>query len=178
MLCCLLRESSLIDRVLLFLTFAKTMASEKQPLISNQNSPPKICLYDEECTLDIDIDKARGLLVLLQSKDLAFAALTDGNIIDACLGAPPLRRDGERYLRTRDAKNALAVASDTSESIPELAVTTYKKGLDIVVQHHEKIKKILFCCRCFLQGRIRRKAKAELKETFKMLQEAVEASSF
>lgn len=153
------------------------MTSEKQPLTSYQNSPPKICLYDEECTLDIDIDKAKGLLVLLQSKDLAFAALTDGNILDACLSAPPLRRDGERYLLTRDAKNALAAASDTSESIPELAVTTYKKGLDIVVQHHEKIIKIFFCCRCFLQGRIRSKAKADLKETFKMLQEAVEASS-
>ena len=153
------------------------MASQKQPLTSYQNSPPKICLYDEECTLDIEIGKAKGLLVLLQQKDLAFAALTDGNIIDACLGAPPLRRDGERYLLTRDAKNALVAASDTSESIPELAVTTYKKGLDCVVRHHEKVRKTFICCRCFVQGPTRRRAKAELKEIFNMLQEAVEASA-
>ena len=31
------------------------MASQKQPLTSYQNSPRKIRLYDEECTLDIDI---------------------------------------------------------------------------------------------------------------------------
>ena len=154
------------------------MASQKQPLTSYQNSPPKIRIYDEECTLDIDIDKAKGLLVLLhQKKDLAFSALTDGNIIDACLGAPPLRRDGERYLLTRDAKNALAAASDTSESISELAVATYTKGLDCVVRYHEKIRKTIICCRCFVQGSNRRGAKADLKEIFKTLQEAVEASS-
>lgn len=151
--------------------------SQRQPLTSYQNSLPKICLYDEECTLDIDIDKAKGLLVLLHQKELAFSALTDGNILDACLGAPPLRREGERYLQTRNAKHALAAASDTSESISELAVTTYKKGLECVVRHHEKIRKTFACCRCFLQGGIRRKAKAELKEIFKMLQEAVDASS-
>ena len=40
-------------------------------------------------TLAIDIEKAQGFLVLLQSQELAFMALTDGNILDACFGTPP-----------------------------------------------------------------------------------------
>ena len=156
------------------------MASNKnQPLNSyQQGGGGAIMLYDEECTLDIDIEKAQGFLVLLQSQELAFMALTDGNILDACFGAPPLRREGPHYIKTRDAKNALVAASETSDSIPALAIVTYKKGMEIVVKQHMKIKKTFFCCRCFVQGRIRRKAKAKLHENFKILQEAVQASSW
>jgi hypothetical protein len=151
---------------------------KKQPLVSSyQNATPSIILYDPDCALDMDTDKIKGFLVLLQNEELAFSALTDGNIIDACLGAPPLRREGERYLRTRDAKNALAASSDTSDSIVELAVTTYKRAFDIVIQHQTKLQQTNLCCRCFVQGRMRRATKAKLDETFKLLHEAVAASS-
>mmetsp|Transcript_28528 Transcript_28528/g.47217 ORF Transcript_28528/g.47217 Transcript_28528/m.47217 type:complete len:158 (-) Transcript_28528:222-695(-) len=156
------------------------MAS-KQPLSSSyqRGSPSSIVLYDEECILDICPDKSQGFLVLLNGTDktLAFMALTDGNLIDACVGAPPQIRQGVRYERSRAAKNTLAVASDSSESISPLAIETYKRGFGIVVDHHAKIKRTFFCCRCFVQGRIRKKAKAELKKAFQMLYEAVEASS-
>jgi hypothetical protein len=146
---------------------------------SYQHGSPSIVLYDEECTLDISSEKAQGFLVLLHGSDktLAFMALTDGNLVDACVGAPPQSRKGAQYQRAKDAKNALAIASDTSESIPPLAIDTYKKGLTIVMNHHAKIKRTIFCCRCFVQGRIKKKAKADLKETFQILYEAVEASS-
>lgn len=159
------------------------MTSSKNPLLnksaSYQHGSPSIVLYDEECALDISPDKAQGFLVLLNGSDktLAFMALTDGNLVDACVGAPPQSRNGEKYIRAKDAKNALAVASDTSESIPPLAVDTYKKALIIVKDHHDKIKRTIVCCRCFVQGRIQKKAKADLKETFQILYEAVEASS-
>ena len=92
-----------------------------------------IMLYDEECTLAIDIEKAQGFLVLLQSQELAFMVLTDGNILDACFGAPPLRREGVQYSKTHDAKNALVAASETSDSIPALAIATYKKRIRAIL---------------------------------------------
>ena len=153
------------------------MADAKQPLISYQSSNPNVCLYNDECILSIDIDKAKGFLVLLQQKELAFSALTDGNILDACLGAQPLRRSGERYLLTREAKNALITTSESSESFPELAVATYKKSMEIVVNHHEKIQKIWICCRCFLSNQVRRRSKRNLKDAFKVLEEAIQVSS-
>ena len=153
-------------------------SAAKQPLVvSYQHSTPSLVLYDADCALDMDTDKIKGFLVLLQNDELAFSALTDGNIVDACLGAPPLRREGERYLRTRDAKNALAAASDTSDSIGPLAITTYKRGFDIVLQHQTKVQKTHVCCRCFVQGRMRKAAKANLQETFALLHEAVKASA-
>jgi hypothetical protein len=126
-------------------------------------------------------EKAEGFLILLQpqSKDqtLAFMALTDGNVVDAFVGAPAQKREGARYLMARDAKLALSAASGVSERIPGLAVETYQKGILTSLDYQRSLKSVFFCCRCFVQGRFRRKAKRELKECFSMLQEAVAASS-
>mmetsp|Transcript_10592 Transcript_10592/g.15593 ORF Transcript_10592/g.15593 Transcript_10592/m.15593 type:complete len:162 (-) Transcript_10592:223-708(-) len=155
----------------------------QQPLSSSyQHGSPAIKLYDDEVMLDIDEEKARGFLVLLrggeeEAQRLAFMALTDGNVVDACIGAPPMKREGARYHLARETKNALAAASDSSESIAKLATETYQRALQLVVDHHAKINRVLICCRCFVRGRIRRKTKEQLKHNFAMLQEAVEAST-
>lgn len=157
--------------------------SLQQPISSSyQHGSPAIKLYDDEIMLDMDVEKAQGFLVLLrggeeEAQRLAFLALTDGNIVDACLGAPPMKREGARYYLARETKNALAVSSDSSESIPKLATETYQRALQLIVDHNAKINRVVICCRCFVRGRLRRKTKMELKHNFAMLQEAVLASS-
>lgn len=155
------------------------MSSQQQePLNSYQQASPAVILYDANVMVDMDPDKIHGFLVLLQGDEtLAFMALTDGNILDACVGAPTARREGARYQIARQAKQALAASVDSSDAIAPLAVLTYKKSLSIVQDHYARISKTFFCCRCFVQGRIKQKATQDIKEAFRMLEEAVAASS-
>ena len=152
--------------------------SQQQPLSSSsyqQGNP--IRFYDEECALGMDVEKAKGFLVLLDSDDLSFASITDGNIVDAFLGAPPLKKDNARYYAARDAKNRIATASDTSDSIQELSVLCYKQAIEVIIEHDKDVKNVFICCRCFVQGRMRKKSKKKLSDIFEKLQEAVSDST-
>jgi hypothetical protein len=157
--------------------FARMSNTRQQPLHSYQNASPQFILYDADIMLDIEFDKVKGFLVLLENESLGFPALTDGNIIDACLGVAPMRRKGSQYFLCRDAKIALVSSAETSESIMNLAVLTYREAMLCVIDYHTRLQKTVFCCRCFFQHGMRKKTKAKLRRCFGILEEAVEASA-
>lgn len=151
-----------------------------QPLTSNQHGVPQVPLYNAECVLEMDPEVSRGFVVLLtgnaadpSSSTLSFMSLTDGNVVDACMGAHSQRREGPAYRAAREAKNSLAIASENSEAVKQLAVQTYKKAFVITMEYKRRVKGVLVCFRCFVQGRMRRSAQNNLTENFKLLDEAV-----
>jgi hypothetical protein len=113
---------------------------------------------------------------------LAFAALTDGNVIEAMFGVES--NGGIRGKNTsqvafnavKDAKQALIDASSSSESIKQLAVETYCKCFEVILQYHIGLESVGFIMYCIKQHKIRETAVEELTKAFQQLNEAVAAS--
>lgn len=113
---------------------------------------------------------------------LAFAALTDGNVIEAMFGVES--NGGIRGKNTsqvafnavRDAKQALMDASSSSESIKQLAVETYCKCFEVILQYHLGLESVGFIMYCIKQHKIRETAVEDLEKAFQQLNEAVAAS--
>mmetsp|Transcript_25488 Transcript_25488/g.35880 ORF Transcript_25488/g.35880 Transcript_25488/m.35880 type:complete len:199 (-) Transcript_25488:76-672(-) len=110
---------------------------------------------------------------------LAFMALIDGNVVDACFGVIHQRRDASSpaFRRVQDAKIMLSNASDTSDSIRSLAVETYHKAFLIVIDYNDQMDKANCCTRCARQKKIHRNAKNALHGVFEQLQEAITNST-
>jgi hypothetical protein len=113
---------------------------------------------------------------------LAFAALTDGNVIEAMFGVES--NGGIRGKNTsqvafnavRDAKQALIDASSASESIKQLSVETYCKCFEVILKYHLGLESVGFIMYCIKQHKIRETAVEELAKAFQQLNEAVAAS--
>lgn len=110
---------------------------------------------------------------------LAFSSLTDGNVVNACFGAPtqPIAVSSPSYTMARNAKNALAAAADGNDLMKRLAVESYAAGFRIVIDYNDEMARLSPCSRCFKQAELRRKADRDLKQTFSSLSEAVAAST-
>ena len=166
-------------------------------------------LYDPVCMLDINRDVASGYLILLQggptgispqkkrrskrdrtsvsvtgdidddSLSLAFMSLTDGNVLNACFGAPTQRVEASSpaYQMAQQAKGALGNAAETSDAVRLLAVETYAKAFRIVLHYDDQLSQISPCCRCFKQGKLHTDAEADLQAAFQRLSEAVAAAT-
>lgn len=113
---------------------------------------------------------------------LAFAALTDGNVIEAMFGVES--NGGIRGKNTsqiafnavRDAKQAIVDASMSSESIKQLAVETYCKCFEVILNYHLRLESVGFIMYCIKHHNIRETAVEELGIAFRHLNEAVAAS--
>ena len=152
-------------------------------------------LYDIASMLEMDASLAQGFLILLsgdaqeqpqkgpsqQTIMLGFAALTDGNVIDACFGVGPQRSSANATPQAttciKNAKAALASAGDNSSKIPKLAVNTFSKAFRILLQYHQDVKKLNFITKCFKMGSLQASCQKEMEETFGALQEAVRAAN-
>jgi len=114
---------------------------------------------------------------------LAFATITDGNIVDAVFGVQTcggLKKHKETsqyaYNSARAAKEAIRDASDSSESIKLLAINTYSRCFEIVIIYHNSIEELGLLTWCYKHQKIYDKARANLRKAFKPLAEAVNAS--
>jgi hypothetical protein len=119
-----------------------------------------------------------------KSFDLAFLALTSGNVIDACFGvkthvsAAEADRRADRAARTANVvKTMLKEVDRSSEAVREIAVTAYIKAFQVVVQYDQDMKSLNFITRCFRWKPIRHRAEESLFEAFQPLNEAFEAAS-
>lgn len=172
------------------------MGDQKQdPLM---RSSPVVHLYDPVCMLDLSRDVASGYLILLlggpperpspsSKRDrtaaeiddgaitLAFLALTDGNVLNACFGVPSQLQDASSpsYRMALQAKRALAEAADTSDAVRRLSVETYAKAFRIVLEEKKQEECLSPCSRCFKLPQLRREAEADIGEAFRELSEAV-----
>lgn len=119
----------------------------------------------------------------LSAIQLAFAALTDGNVIEATFGVEStggLKRHKNTsevaYNAARSAKQAIMDAAIPSDSIRRLAVETYIKAFEIVVTYHINLSTVGFITWCVKHQKFRDTAADELMSIFEPLAEAIAAS--
>uniref|UniRef100_A0A6U3B267 Uncharacterized protein n=1 Tax=Entomoneis paludosa TaxID=265537 RepID=A0A6U3B267_9STRA len=120
--------------------------------------------------------------------DMGFLALTEGNVLEACFGLPAssvIIRDGHQLApksttkskrataHVRRAKQLLEQASDENEAICKMAVGTYLKAFEIVINTRDQMDQLNLWTRCFFYRRVSREAQVELRATFARLQEAI-----
>lgn len=120
--------------------------------------------------------------VYVADPNLAFGALTDGNVLDACFGVKDSSAgrshaaDENLILSMRTAKIALRNARGVSESIVMDAIQSYIRCLRIVLGYHECKQGVWFWLPC--SGRhLRISAERALGHSFQHLKEAIEAST-
>ena len=77
----------------------------------------------------------------------------------------------------RNAKAALAHASDSSDSVRMLAVQSYASGFRVVMDYNDQMAKLSPCSRCLKEAAIHKAAELDLKASFRTLSEAVDAST-
>lgn len=159
--------------------------------------------YEPDATLDISRDNAEGFIILLSdgkenakgvvkdsvrnSRDvieagditLAFMAITDGNVIDACFGNSPaggIKFKGSDYAVKTAGKAKALVRDAVEESSPSmsdrvklLTVKTYKECFQIVVKFNNELSKNSFLSWCFKSKQIRKNAEKALENCFQEL---------
>lgn len=105
---------------------------------------------------------------------LAFAALTTGNVIDACFGVTMASKPSARTVQLiKDAKSALFAADDASENAAKIAVEAYKAAFQTVIAMHARLDKLNFLTKCFHEGKIRKRTCKQLESDFYMLEQIV-----
>ncbi|CAB9516834.1 expressed unknown protein [Seminavis robusta] len=112
--------------------------------------------------------------------NLAFMALTDGNVVDACFGVKTHSAAGTAGSRAAkmaaDAKELLNEAVRSSGAVREIAVTAYGKAFQIVLQYNQDIKHLNFITRCYRWKPIHQEAEESLFQAFRALNEAIDAA--
>ena len=171
-----------------------------KPLLDNgtdtTGSFKRVQLYDELSMMEMKKSLCEGYVTLLtggahvpeqprsgkKSKSkkedesilLAFAALTTGNVVDACFGVTMASKKSKRVEQLiKDAKNALHDAYDTNGRVAAVATEAYKKAFHTVIDMNTKIDKLNFFTKCFSEGKIRKNASQKLAEHFLTLEQMI-----
>ena len=146
-----------------------------------------IQLYDPTSLLEMDLAKAQGYAILLQgsadmggkmiSKQsvlLAFSALTDGNVLDACFGTLNNNKEAspQALRKVKDVKRILGDAAD-GRNVPAVAVAAYAGAFRVVLKYKTAANKLNFITRCFFYSGIKKTAIKELTESFAALQKLI-----
>lgn len=151
-------------------------------------------LYDPQELLNMEFKIASGYVMLLggESRDrldqealnLAFLALVEGNVVEACFGAKshigsnantPRSDRASKY--ANDAKKLLNEAVRSSDAVRRVAVKSYNAAFQVVRQYNKETKKLNFITRCYKWKPLRQRAEASLTSAFSPLNEAIAASS-
>lgn len=169
-------------------TMSEHSYDSRQPLLpsSTPDTTAEIpSLYNADATLELSAALAQGMLILLSGGDddddvLAFAALTDGNVIDTCMGCGAqggIKFSGSAYA-VRSAQNAKNVLREAAEAVGEdavvrrSAVRAYVDCFRVVVDYQQRLEKenVLCCCRT---KKLRKHASDELRRCFVHLTEVL-----
>lgn len=119
----------------------------------------------------------------LSSIQLAFAALTDGNVIEAAFGVQSTggikRCEGTSevaFNAANAAKKAITDAAISSDSVRKLAVETYVKAFEIVITYHVNLESVGIITWCIKHQKFRDNAAEELIIAFGPLNEVIASS--
>merc|ERR1711862_134644 len=111
---------------------------------------------------------------------LPFAALTDGNIIDACFGNQA--QGGIKFAGSTYSIKAATCAKQILNEFAELdqhhrhkyiAINAYKKCFEVVIDYHNKIESLGLISTCWKAQTMRRKAEDDLRLSFSPLIQAI-----
>jgi len=142
--------------------------------IDGQRSDDVPEFYDEEEILRVSASLAHGYIVLLSCGEvddqMSFAALTDGNVIDACFGVGPgssLSGPGVQHAARR-AKTVKDYVRQLPEELQPLAVECYTRAFKIVEVYWASMEEagVWGCCK---EGEIRKVAMFELRRVFRTI---------
>jgi len=107
---------------------------------------------------------------------LAFFALTEGNIVEACYNVRQLgtQLNGSNFAvsAVKKTKDVLRQQED-NEAIKLLAVESYKNCFLAVIQFHNEMDQLGVISRCMKSKSIRDKAGKSIKSSFDNLKDAV-----
>ncbi len=119
----------------------------------------------------------------LSSIALAFAALTDGNVIEATFG---VQSNGgiKRCVGTSEiafnaanaAKQAIMDAAISSDAVRQLAVETYIKAFEVVITYHVNLESVGIITWCIKHQKFRDVAEKDLIHAFGPLNEVIASS--
>jgi hypothetical protein len=109
---------------------------------------------------------------------LAYAALTGGNVIDACFGARPGSSTAQQARTlsttlTKEAKEKLDQVAEDDERVEKIAVLAYLQAFRTIIKMHKDIAKLNIITVCFCRKKIRTKATAQLAIDFSQLEQAL-----
>jgi hypothetical protein len=113
---------------------------------------------------------------------LAYAALTGGNVIDACFGARPGSSTAQQARTlsttlTKEAKDKLDQVAEEDERVEKIAVLAYLQAFRTIIKMHKDISKLNIITACFCTKKIRTKATAQLAIDFSQLEQALKKGS-
>ena len=143
--------------------------------ISSSNTLDVPQLYDEDEVLKLTPSVAHGYIVLLSCCDvdeqMSLAALTDGNVVDACFGAGPGSelRGADRAGAMRSAKEVKDYVRGLPEELKPLAVECYVRLFKIVEVYHESLEEAGWLLGCCKEGEIRKVAIFEMRRVFRSI---------
>ena len=116
--------------------------------------------------------------------NLAFLALTEGNVIDACfgvkahVGASNSNPRHDRAMKVaNDAKSMLNEAVRSSDGVKAIAVEAYGNAFHIIMSYNEDVSALNCFTRCFKWKSIHDRAEESLRAAFRPLVEAIHAAS-
>mmetsp|Transcript_23007 Transcript_23007/g.35488 ORF Transcript_23007/g.35488 Transcript_23007/m.35488 type:complete len:186 (+) Transcript_23007:307-864(+) len=136
------------------------------PLLPSTSNPA-----ESDADLDCAAQQLLKQKVCISDPYLAFAALTDGNVLDACFG-------GADKAETRSAKQVLRAASEVSESVAEEAIQAYIRCFRMIVGYNEAKKSIwLSFPFCWRQRDVKNRAAHGMKLAFRDLIEQLKSST-
>merc|ERR1712232_291994 len=106
---------------------------------------------------------------------LAFMALTDGNVIDACFGVQPGIRNSEaRSVRcAQSAKDLISDAVHANSKIRRVAVQAYSDAFQVAIGHSKELEELNCLTKCSSSGKIFRESEYKLQEAFGPLKSAI-----
>ena len=164
----------------------------RAPLLNND-----LELYDLSCLLNVSPQVAQGFIVLLggmmmdvtaqkngklkeSDLNLAFSALTDGNIIDACFGVNNVSsKEGASSAarsHVKEVKSALASAGCEDDRVKRAIVDTYRKVFRAILDFHQQVAKLSLWTFCFKYNKCVRDADVAVHDLFEQLVEVIVAS--
>ena len=176
------------------------VAPNHQPPVSASepsSGPKPPSLYDPMAMLELSSALCQGYITLLSAGkasehpqtagglnestysnvELAFAAVVDGNVIDACFGVRvSSKKNSSTEKRIKDVKemlDELVNNCNDDENIEELVVLTYLKAFQIISQMHSKLKRLNPIAKCFCTKRVGNRALQNLKQSFHPLQQKI-----
>lgn len=110
---------------------------------------------------------------------LAFASLTDGNMIDACFGINTMgggsHSDGSKFAldAVSSAKESLRNAADADENVKRLAINAYSELFRVVVKYNNDIEKLNVFTLCYRTQKLKEDAEKAMEESFISLNEVL-----
>lgn len=168
-------------------------------LLTTLTNPPsqQPTLYDPTAMLELPSAFCQGYITLLsagktseqpQTKEvnestyshieLAYAAILDGNVIDACFGVRvSSKKNASTEKRIKEVKEMIDElvnkSMDDEDKLEEIVVFAYLSAFQSIVQMHLKLTQLNLIMKCFCAKRVRNRTLRTLQMCFLPLQQHI-----